>query len=148
MAATSSMAHELVSLFSHSNYKEYCQYLTERDAVSLEQFGNTMLGKSFWIDVRRCFNQSGLNTSHVLEIFGQFSDQSPEDLRERVVNIVKEDTKYWDHLGTVVLQMKWMSLEYWLEMMSKPDCMCDELMLFVLNRIHCRHTVVYTKNRS
>ena len=83
MAATSSMAHELVSLFSHSNYKEYCQYLTERDAVSLEHFGNTMLGKSFWIDVRRCFNQSGLNTSHVLEIFGQFSDQNPEDLRER-----------------------------------------------------------------
>ena len=148
MAATSSMAHELVSLFSHSNYKEYCQYLTERDAVSLEHFGNTMLGKSFWIDVRRCFNQSGLNTSHVLEIFGQFSDQNPEDLRERVINIVKEDTKHWDHLGTVVLQMKLMSLEHWLEMMSKPDCMCDELMLFVLNRIHCRHTVVYTRNRS
>ena len=40
-----------------------------------------------------------------------------------------------------------MSYSDWTEYMSEESSPCDELMLYVLSRIHCRHTVVYTANR-
>ena len=31
--------------------------------------------------------------------------------------------------------------------MSNENCACDELMVFILSKLHYRHTVIYTANR-
>ena len=148
MAADNKIAKELNSSFNRYSYNRYCQYLTESDAVNYEHFSRTDLGKSFWIDLRRCFNSSGANPNHVLEIFGQFSAVEADILRQQVLDIVKEESDSWESAGRVVLNMKFTTLDMWLDNMEKPTTHCDEFMLYVLNKIHYRHTVVYTKNRS
>ncbi|MCG8625011.1 MAG: hypothetical protein MJE68_23800, partial [Proteobacteria bacterium] len=146
--AENKIANEILSLFSQYNYKEYVQCLNDRDAVSIQYFERTVLGKSFWIDRRNCLKNNRLNENHILEIFGRYSGKDPDQLRAEVMTIIDEDVKLWQHTGTVYLHMNFLLFEEWRKMMALPTQPCDELMIFILSRIHCRHTVVYTRNRS
>ena len=147
--AVSNIADELMSSVIQSNYCEYVQCLSERDAVNIQTFQYTPMGKNYWIDLRRCFINSKPNQNHVLELFGEFSGFEPSELRQRAVTILSSETEipYWSHAGSVLLGLNFMSYSNWLKYMSEDSSPCDELMLYVLNRIHCRHTVVYTSNR-
>ena len=148
MAADNKIAEELNSYFNRYKYNRYCQYLSESDAVGYQGFDQTELGKTYWVDLRRCFNSSGPKPSHVFEIFGQYSDVDLVTLRQRILDILKEDTDFWESVGRVFFNMNFTTLDYWIEHMEKHTTPCDEFMLYALNRIHCRHTVVYTKQRS
>ena len=147
--AVSNIADELMSSVIQSNYCEYVQCLSERDAVNIQTFQYTPMGKNYWIDLRRCFINSKPNQNHVLELFGEFSGFEPSELRQRAVTILSSETEipYWSHAGSVLLGLNFMSYSDWLKYMSEDSSPCDELMLYVLNRIHCRHTVVFTSNR-
>ena len=147
--AVSNIADELMSILTQSNYCEYVQCLSERDAVNIQTFQYTPMGKNYWIDLRRCFNEGKLNQNHVLELFGQYSGFEPSELRQRAIAILSTETEipYWSHAGTVILGLNFMSYSQWIKHMTKENSPCDELMLYVLSRIHCRHTVVYTTNR-
>ena len=132
------------SQFSQFQYDKYCQYLSDRDGVSLKYFKGTELGTRFWIDVRGCFNGESLNTSHMLEIFGKYCDQEPNMLQQRILDIVEQDKDVWESVGRVVLSMKFTIMEDWIDDMRDTNCQCDEFMLYVLSRVHCCHTRVYT----
>ena len=148
MAAENKLADELMSFLASRNYKEFAQYLTDRDAVNLEHFKQTPMGKMYWIDLRRCFSHEGLNPNHILEIFGGYCGLDPVELRKRVIEIIEDDQKFWQHLGNVMLHMKFTTFDDWIADMKCHTCLCNELMLFILNKIHCRHTVVYMANHS
>ena len=79
------------------------------------------MGSRFWIDVRTCFINNQLNPNHLLEIFGKFSDQDPVLLRQMVLDIVKQDRDMWENIGRVVLSMKFMNLDSWLESMRNAQ---------------------------
>ena len=148
MAADNKIAEELVSAFNMHPYREYCAYLSDRDAVSLEVFKNSQLSKNYWLDVRRCFINDTVNANHVLELFCEYSETDPFSLRKKVLKMVTEESKFWEHVGSVVLHMKWLTLSEWVTAMEKDTTCCDELMLYVLCRLHCRHAIVYTLNKS
>ena len=80
MASDNKIARELYSQFSQFQYDRYCQYLSDRDGISLEYFQSTELGMQYWIDIHRCFNGKSLNTNNMLEIFGRHCDQDPVSL--------------------------------------------------------------------
>ena len=50
----------------------------------------------------------------------------------------------WESIGRVVLSMKFMNLDTWMESMRDAQYQCDEFMLYVLSRVHCHHSIVYT----
>ena len=102
------------------------------------------MGSPFWIDARRCFVNDQLNPNHLLEIFGKLSDQDPVVLRQSVLDIVEQDRDMWENIGRVVLSMKFMNLDTWMESMRDTRFQCDEFKLFVLSRVHCHHSIVYT----
>ena len=66
---------------------------------------------------------------------------------QKVIDLVKADLPYWTHVSAVVLPLRPMNLDSWILDMENPLQACDELFLFMLNRLHLRHTVVYTKTR-
>ena len=107
------------------------------------------MGTNYWIDLRRCFIDGKINQNHVLEMFGVYSGYEPSELRQCAITILNTETEipYWSHAGSVLLGLNFMSYSEWTEYMSDESSPCDELMLYVLSRIHCRHTVVYTANR-
>ena len=53
--ADNTIANKIMSNFIQNNYCEYVQYLVERDAINIQMFQFTDLGKVFWIDLRWCF---------------------------------------------------------------------------------------------
>ena len=143
------IAKELMSVFAQANYCEYVQCLSEHDAVNIQTFQHTPMGKNYWIDLQRYFTDGKLNQNHVLEMFGEYSGFEPGELRKHAVTILNMETEipYWSHAGNVLLGLNFMSYSDWLEYMTDESTPCDELMLYVLSRIHCRHMVVHTANR-
>ena len=109
------------------------------------------MGKDYWIDLRRCFTSNGvLNQNHVLEMFGEYSGFPPNELRQKIIEIMKSESEQsaWTHAGRVVNDMNFHTHEAWIEYMSEDSTPCNELMLYVLNRIHYRHMVVFTANQA
>ena len=147
--ADNELAKEIMSSFTSKNYCEYVTYLTNRDTVSITTFSSTSIGKLYWIDLRRCFKDNKLDPSHVLEIFCDYSGFTTDELRERIIRIMrlKNEVRFWSHAGSVVTQMNFVTYDEWLDMMENPNTFVDELMLYALSRIHSRHTVVMTANR-
>ena len=149
--ADNEIAKEIMSALTQNQYCEYVQCLSERDTVNFQTFQFTPMGKMFWIDIHRCFTSDGkLNQNHVLELFCEFSGFEPDELRKRVMSIMTsdKDLSLWQHVGRVVTGLNFVSYEAWVEHMKVNSTPCDELLLYVLNRIHCRHTVVFTANRA
>ena len=148
--ADNKIAKEMMSFFASANYCEYVQCLSECDAVNIQTFHYTPMGKQYRIDLHRCFTSDGkLNQNHVLEIFGEYSGFPPDELRQKIITIMKnkEEQAAWIHAGQVVNDLNFHTHKAWIEYMSENTTPCDELMLYVLNRIYCRHMVVLTANR-
>ena len=135
---------ELLGSFTVTKYQEYCSYLSDRDVVSLAVFKNSELSQKYWLDVCRCFVGDQVNTDHVLKLFCDYCEMQPSELREKVLDNVKREYKFWDHAGSMVLHMKWMTLSEWITQMEWPTSICDEFMLYVLSRLFYRHTMVHT----
>ena len=71
------------------------ELLNERDAVTLEEFGNSNLGVTHYIDIRNCFVENVFNPNHVLDYFTRFNDLTCFDLHKKVIDLVKEDCPFW-----------------------------------------------------
>ena len=105
------------------------------------------LGCYYWIDIRRCFVVEQLNPNHVLEMFGTFSYFEPDTLCRTAMNMLEDELDYWKHASTVVTQMNFITFDEWCDSMKHENCMCDELMIYILSRLHYCHTIIYTANR-
>ena len=105
------------------------------------------MGKHYWIDIRHCFTVEQLNPNNVLEYFSTFSSLDPVTLCSTVIEMIPEERPYWTHASAVVCQMNFITFDEWETMMQKDNCMCDELMVFMLSRMHYCHTMIYTANR-
>ena len=92
--ADNEIAKEMMSCFAQANYCEYIQCLSERDAMNIQTFEYTPMGKEYWIDLRRCFTDTGvLNQNHVLEMFGEYSGFPSDELRKKIIEIMKSDSE-------------------------------------------------------
>ena len=87
------------------------------------------------------------NPNHVdlLYYFTQYSDLSCLDLCKIVLELVKADLPFCTHVSAVVLPLKPINITEWLAAMKNPLQPCDKLFLFMLNCLHLRHRVVFTK---
>ena len=104
--ASTSIASELLQSFSDENYQEYTQALSNRDGVDIGEFPSTPLGKVHWIDVRNCLSKGVVNPNHLLELFSVYSNQDSKTLREITLKTMNENSKYWNHVGTVILHLQ------------------------------------------
>ena len=147
-ASDNKIAKELQSYFNKYKYTEYCSYLNDSDAVSSEYFQGSVLSETYWVDVRSCFVNNVINCNHVLELFCKYSETEPNELRAEVLREVKSEKDIWDHIGHVELAMRAVTIDEWITCMELQRTQCDELMLYMLKRIHCRHSVVYTMKHS
>ena len=142
--ADNEIAKEMMSFFARANYCEYVQCLSECDAVNIQTFHYTPMGKEYWIDLRSCFTSDGrLNQNHVLEIFGKYSGFPPDELRQKIIAIMKnkEEQAAWVHAGQVVNDMNFRTHEAWIEHMSEntTPCVCVCVEVNPLSAYGCIH---------
>ena len=139
------MTYEILSSFSMHDYHEYCQTLNKRDTLTLEEFGNSNMGVTHFVDIQNCFVDNVFNPNHVLDYFTWYSDLSCLDLPKKVLELVRADLPFWTHVSAVVLPLKPIDITDWLAAMENPLQPCDELFLFMLNHLHLWHMVIFTK---
>ena len=96
-------------------------------------FPRLPLGKVYWIDVRNCLSKGVVNPNHLLELFSVYSNQDSKTLREITLKTMNENSKYWNHVGMVILHLQLRTFPEWLEHMGESTTPCDELMLFGLS---------------
>ena len=147
MADSNKMAIELLSLFNQIGYREYVQSLCEHDAVHIRDFPNLPISETHWLDVHRCFINGKFNPNHVMEMFCDYSGLDTDKLHEKVLLLVEQEVPYWTHASTVCLSMKGLDFLTWLSMMKILFCAVDELMLFILCKMHERHVMVFTGSK-
>ena len=147
MVSENSIASEMLNLLLTHEYREYARNLSNRDAVNLCAFEITDIGKEYWVDTCNCYVKGHRNPDHLFDIFARFSDDTAEMVQAKTVAYIKQEPDRWEHTGRVVLDMNFIQLEKWLEIMEMSTACGDELMLFALNVLYCRRTVVYTENR-
>ena len=104
--------------------------------IQIKDFPNLQISDTHWLDIRQCSKGGKFNPNHVLEIFADYSGLEVDDLCEKVLQLVQQDVIYWTHVSNVVLLMKALDFDTWLVMMKIPICAVDELMIFVLCKIH------------
>ena len=147
MAGKNRISLEILTLFNQIGYRDYVQVLSERDAIQIKDFPNLQISDTHWLDVCHCFKNGKFNPNHVLEKFVDYSGLEVDDLHDKVLQLVQQDITYWTHVSNVVLPMKALDFDTWLAMMKIPICAVDELMLFVLCKIHDRHAMVFTNSK-
>ena len=146
--ASNSIARELLKSFSDSNYQEYTQALSNHDGVDIGEFPRMPLGQKYWIDVCNCLSNGVVNLNHLLELFSVYNNHDSNVLRNLVLKAMKENSKYWNHVGTVILHLQSRTLAEWSEHMCELSTPCDELMLFTLSCVHNQYAIVYAKYRA
>ena len=147
MANENRIAKELLLLISKYPYRRYVQYIAARDAVTDDDFNAGMLQANYWIDKRKCYTSRGINTDHLFELFGLFSDQDGWSVQKEMVEHVYMEQDLYETVRRVVLNMCGCTLEDWITELQDPDNSLDELMLYCLSRTYNCHTLVVCKNR-
>ena len=101
--------------------------------MTLEEFGNTELAITHYVDICNCFIENIFNPNHVLDYFTCFSNLTCFELCKKAMDLVKDDRPFWTHVSAVVLPLKPTTLDEWISYMENPLQACDELFLFMLN---------------
>ena len=154
MAANISIAGELlkkmssISHLKNFSYRQYCQALTERDAVQLADFTKLSISEHHDIELRYCFTDGVFNPSHVIDYFARYTDKNCDELRDLVIKNAKHKREHWVNVASIVLSLKPLEFDSWCDIMSDRRNACDELFLFMLCEIHNRHAAVFTSNRT
>ena len=84
----------------------------------------------------------------MFEIFAQFSLDTPEDVRENMVNMVLGNKNTLASAVCVPLLLKKISIDDWLISMTKNTTPGDEIALFALCKNYLKHASVLTKHAA
>ena len=147
MASQNRITEELYSLFLTHNYCENVQSLHDRDAINCSLFQDLTLGKNYWLDTQNTLLNGKSNPDHMFQLFGKFSNDDPDCVRQCMIDIIQEEPSKWQHAGEVYLQFNLLNIDDWCELMELPHVSYDELMLYILSIVHSHHTIVYTAKR-
>ena len=88
-----SMADELLFNVSNINYTSYCSYISESDAIEVNEFPQSELYLRYWLDMSICISEYErvnkpvkrvINKSVILDTFAQYSTYSTAELRKMI----------------------------------------------------------------
>ena len=146
--AANSIASELLSK-QNSDFTSDIKYLSEQVSVDTADFDGMIISQQFWLDTKTCVKGYGkcrkINVSNLYEIFGGYSLDSPDIVKQNTIKEINNNPKWYEKAGKTMLTMKGTTFQNWFKHMKKARTRADELMLFVLCVLYHRHCIVYTK---
>ena len=153
---TRSMADELLFNVSNIKYNSYCSYISESDAVEVNEFPQSALYLRHWLDTSICISEYErvnkpvkrvINKSVILDTFAQYSTYSTAELRKMIKKEIETNWAWYEELFGICLRMRMTPMKKWLHNQSLKSVAGDEMTIFVMSVIFRRHTIVYTKTR-
>ena len=62
-----------------------------------------------------------------------------------MIAVIYLDLDYYKRVRHVILGFKNINIQQWMDEMSKPNVVADELTIFALSKLYGKHTVIYNK---
>ena len=150
------IAEELLFNVKNMEFASYASYISESDAVDVNDFPHSELYKRYWLDTSNCVmeyqrkNKSVkrmVNKSNIIDTFARYCTLSTSELRTLIKQELTENLAWYEETFSICLRMKGLSLKVWKKNQELRSVAGDELTVFVLSVIFRKHTMIYTKTR-
>ena len=137
-------------------FASYASYISESDAVDVNEFPHSELYKRYWLDTSNCVmeyqrkNKSVkrmVNKSNIIDTFARYCTLSTSELRKLIKEELTENLAWYEETFSICLRMKGLSLKVWKKNQELRSVSGDELTVFVLSVIFRKHTMIYTKTK-
>ena len=121
--------------------------ITNERAVDMEAFHKNIMRKERWVDIRKFVSKGKRELSDGLfEIFGNYSDEPPHIIRDNLCGWIYDNFRQIETWFSIALKQKGISLTDWIENVRNPKQPGDELCLYLLCRMYCKHALVHLKH--
>ena len=146
--ASNSMATELVKAFSLQKRRPQPTYLSESDAVSIQDFTKSTFAERYVLDIMNLYWPGYLNRNHVFDLFAEHLPHGDSGkTRCDMINFVSENRERYSIDCHTVLKMHELNLNSWACRMTYFENGANELAIYVLSDLVNVHTVILTRTK-
>ena len=134
--------------FEQTNKYKYLELMctmTSNDVTTLKKVHSVLKGAGLWMDVKRFVKSNKqLNPAGLFELFGSFSNQSADDVRDCFIGWIYD--KYNSVKGWLKMAVKHKKIELnnWIETMHLNTTHSEDMALYLLCRMYNKHANVHT----
>ena len=147
MAGEKSLTEELVEAINMPKLKPIPAYISESDAISVEDFIQCELAREYALDTSKITWGGETNNNHVFEMYSDFSvTKDSVKLRMEMLTFVSENSARYGQYCYPLLKMHGLDLLLWTASITYFGNSADTLCLYALSDMLGVHTCVITKN--
>ena len=147
MAASSSMTEELLAAISLPNLKQIVAYLSENDAVTVDQYVQSAYAREYAIDITNIHWGGEMHPGHVYDVFADYCKQDSLQVRLDMLKFVTENQKRYDWIAHLYFQMNNIDLNTWTQKMTYWGNGADALAIYALSDMLGIHSTVITRTK-
>ena len=147
MAASSSMAEELLAAISLPNLKQIVAYLSENEAVTVDQYVQSDYAREYAIDITNIHWGGEMHPGHVYDVFAEYCKRDSVQVRLDMLKFVTENQKHYDWTAHLYFQMNNFDLNTWVQKMTYWGNGADALAIYALSDILGIHSTVITRTK-
>ena len=126
-------------------YLHLMMILTNQDVTSVNAIHEKLRCAGKWVDLQRFIKKhKHYNPSGLFELFGDYSDQSADDVRECLMGWILDNYRNVQSWLRMALEHKKLTLDDWMENMRKSLTHGDDIALYLLCRMYDKHVYVHT----
>ena len=142
-----SIAAELLQLTQRVDYCRTIKPLQLEEAVMIADFDKMDLSTIFELDTSKCFTgkkKLKFNKYCIYDIFASYSGLDKFKLKDMVNKEIRDNLTWYNKVSNMCLGWKNTDITTWLKKQAYKCTAPDELCLYALSVIFCRHTIAYT----
>ena len=119
--------------------------MSAADCTTIKDIHNKLKKAGKWVDVRKFIKKhKHYNPSGLFEVFGEFSDQNADDVRDCLMGWILDNYHNVQSWFRMALVHKKLTLDVWMENMRDPLTNADDIALYLLCRMYDKHVYVNT----
>ena len=126
-------------------YLDLMMIMHTTDCTTVKDVHDKLKKAGKWVDVRKFVKKhKHYNPSGLFELFGSFSDQSADDVRDCLIGWILDNyrkVKVWLRMALVHRKL---TLETWMENMGDTLTHSGDIALYLLCRMYDKHVYVHT----
>ena len=141
-----SMAGELLRDLRAKSYDTCLSNLTKTHCVNLNKFNRERLPEGTWIMCKRfLINSNRIVPNALFDLFGEFSDQTGSIAHDNMVGWAVDNYRLLENVCKIAMDQHKTTLQGWINEMASEQTPGDEIALYILSRMYCKHAFVYTQ---
>ena len=147
MAASTSMAEEVLAAIKLPNLKQIVAYLSENDAVSVDTYVQSEYAREYAIDITNIHWGGEMHHGHVYDIYAEYSKKDSVQVRLDMLKFVEENMERYDWTAHLYLKMNQSNLNTWTQKMTYWGNGADALAIYAMSDMLGVHTTVVTRTK-